>query len=117
MSATAILVKALTKLLGVRVATQMPESKPESFVLVSRIGGGANDWATRDPRFLVECYAGSEIKAESLGELAWEAWPRLREDPSITWAAVDNNLARYDDPDPSLHRFQFTASLQLQAPQ
>lgn len=117
MSATAILVKALTKLLGVRVATRLPENKPDRFVLVSRIGGGADDWATRNPRFLIECFATSELAAEALGEQVWEAWPKLRADPAVMWASADHNLARYDDPDLTLCRFQFTASLQLKAPQ
>lgn len=115
MSMQAIAVKALSSALGVRVSTQMPETKPNEFVIISRIGGGADDWATRNPRFLVECYASSELAAENLGEKVWEAWRSLRT-PEITWASVDNNLTRFDDPDPKLHRFQFTGGLQFQAP-
>lgn len=115
MTAQATVVKALSGVLGVRVSTQMPKEKPKEFVIVSRIGGGADDWATRNPRFLVECFADSELAAEALGERTWEAWRRLRT-PDIRWATVDNNLARFTDPDPKLHRFQFTGSAQLRAP-
>lgn len=114
MSAQAILVKALSSALGVRVSTQKPTSPPEIFIVLSRIGGGADDWATRNPRFLVECFAHSELAAESLAEDAWEAWRRLRT-PEIHYTSTDNNLARNDDPDPGLHRFQFTAGAQFLA--
>lgn len=113
MSATSTLVKALAKASGVRVATNIPEKKPEQFILVSRIGGGADDWATRNPHFLVECYSTkSKIDSEDLAERVWELWPSLRDNATIMWARQDNNLAFFDDPDPALHRHQFTAWLQ-----
>lgn len=114
MSSQAELVKALSQKMGVKVSTRMPADKPERFIIVSRIGGGANDWATRNPRFLVECYASSEIAAERLGEETWETWLTLRTD-KIHFTSVDNNLARHDDPDPKLHRFQFTSGAQFLA--
>lgn len=117
MSSSVAVVKRLKTLLGVRVSTQMPEEKPDQFVIVSRIGGGAEDWATRNPRFLVECYAKSEITAETLGEKVWELWKTgLRDNDTIIWSAPDNNLARNLDPDPKLHRFQFTANVQVRPP-
>ena len=62
-SAQKIAVAALRDALGVRVSTQLPDSKnrPDRFVVLSRIGGGSDDWATKDPRFLIECYATSEL--------------------------------------------------------
>ncbi|CAB0506972.1 hypothetical protein ACQQ7I_06620 [Corynebacterium diphtheriae] len=114
MTAQSRVVKALAEATGLPVSTRMPEKKPQKFVLVSRIGGGANDWATRNPRFLVECYAVSEPMAEELGEQVWEIWRRLRSS-GIQYSSADNNLAFNPDPDPRLFRFQFTGSLQFRA--
>lgn len=115
MTAQATAVAALVEALGVPVSTRMPdERKPDKFVIISRIGGGSNDWATRNPRFLIECYAHSEYDAEALGEHVWETWNRLRTH-GIHHARADNNLTRYGDPDPMLYRFQFTGSMQLRA--
>lgn len=115
MTAQAIVVKAVSEATGLPVSTRMPEkNKPDRFILVSRIGGGANDWATRNPRFIVECYAHSELDAEELGERVWEQWRSLRT-RFVQRASVDNNLTFFADPDPKLFRFQFTGSVQLRA--
>lgn len=97
---------------GVRISTNKPAQPPSRFVVVSRIGGGSEDWATRDPRFLVECFSTSEVDAEELAQDAWEAW-RMARTPEIHSGSPDNNLVRYPDPDPKLNRFQFTAGLKL----
>ena len=111
-STKAVAVKLLREALGVRVSTRMPDPEPERFVIVSRIGGGGDTWSTKAPRFLVECWAPNEIEAEKLADDAWEAWQRFRTS-QVTWASVDNNLTRYDDPDRRFQRFQFTATLQI----
>lgn len=111
-STQAIAVKMLKDALGVRVSTRMPDPEPQRFVIVSRIGGGADTWATKAPRFLVECYAPTETAAEQLADDAWDAWRRFRIN-QVTWASVDDNLTRYDDPDRRFFRFQFTAQLQI----
>lgn len=113
-SATAIAVKALRDATGIRVSTQLPqpEKRPDEFIVISRIGGGSDDWATKNPRFLVECYSLREADAERVADGAWEAWQALRT-PPVHYATVDNNLTRYDNPDLKHHRFQFTAGLQL----
>lgn len=112
----AIAVGVLSQALSVRVSTRKPDPYPDAFVVVSRIGGGNDDWATRDPRFLIECFATKEVAAEELAEAAREAWRRART-PEVLWATADNNLARFDDPDPKLHRFQFTGGLKLKLAQ
>lgn len=113
-SATAVAVKALRDATGLRVSTELPQptKRPDEFVILSRIGGGSDDWATKNPRFLVECYALNEAAAERLADSVWETWQSLRT-PNVHFATVDNNLTRYDNPDLKHHRFQFTASLQL----
>ncbi|CAB0685605.1 hypothetical protein FRC0104_02355 [Corynebacterium diphtheriae] len=115
MTAQSTAIKALSEALRIPVSTRMPEhDKPDKFVLVSRIGGGANDWATRNPRFLIECYAHSEYAAEELGELVWETWHTMRS-TMFQRCRSDNNLTQYADPDSKLFRFQFTGSMQLRA--
>lgn len=110
--AVAALINALD---NVRVSTQLPDNKnrPKKFVVLSRIGGGSDDWATRDPRFLVECYATSELEAEQLADEVWDVWSSLRGPAPIHWGYADNNLTRYDNPDLVHHRFQFTGGLKL----
>lgn len=98
--------------LGVRVSTRKPNPHPEKFIVVSRIGGGNDDWATKDPRFLIESFAKSEYEAEALAESARDLW-RCTRTKEVLWATADDNLARFDDPDPDLHRFQFTGGLKL----
>lgn len=115
-AAQKIAVAALRDALGgVRVSTQLPDSKnrPQRFVVLSRIGGGSDDWATKDPRFLIECYATSELDAEELADEAWDAWSGLRGPAPLHRGYADNNLTRYDNPDLVHHRFQFTGGLQL----
>lgn len=113
-SAQKIAVAALHNALGVQVSTQLPDSnRPTKFVVLSRIGGGSDDWATKDPRFLIECYATSELVAEELADEAWDAWAGLRGPAPLHRGYSDNNLTRYDNPDLKHHRFQFTGGLQL----
>lgn len=114
MTAQAIAVQVLSEVVGVPVSTRLPEMKPPQFIVVSRIGGGTSDFALRNPRFLVECYAHTELGAEELAELAHERWHGLRH-RLIHRCVSDNNLARYDDPDPELFRFQFTGTMLLRA--
>lgn len=115
LSAQRVAVKALATDLDVRVSTQMaqPDKRPDRFVIISRIGGGSDDWAMKDPRFLIECYALSELDAEELADQVWDVWSGLRGPAPISTAYADNNLARYDNPDLKHHRFQFTGGLRL----
>lgn len=113
-AAQAVAVRALTMALGVRVSTQLPTpERPDKFIVLSRIGGGSEDWAMKNPRFLVECYATSELDAEGLADEAWDVWSGLRGPAPISTAYADNNLTRYDNPDLKHHRFQFTGGLRL----
>lgn len=99
--------------LGVRVSTRRPAEPPsEGFVIISRIGGGNDDWATKDPRFLIECYHPSEGGAELLAEKARDVW-RAHRGGDVLWTHADNNLTRLDDPDIRFQRFQFTGGLKL----
>lgn len=78
-TATTTVIAELARRVGVPVSSRMPSTpKPQAFIIVSRIGGGMEDWALRNPRFLVECYAHTELDAEALAETAYEAWVQMR---------------------------------------
>lgn len=104
------------------VSTQKPVANHALFVVLSRIGGGKSNFATSAPRFLVECYAANggkadELKAEQLALTATAAlsWTVGREfaGHDIRWWKDDDNIARFDDPNPSHSRFQFTGELSI----
>lgn len=114
-SAQRVAVQALTQALDVPVSTQMPVRKPEEFVIISRIGDGDLIFGAYTPRFLVECYARSEVAAEELAEWVRYCWQRFEvvKPLGINSAQADANLVRYDAPDIDHFRFQFTGSLQI----
>jgi len=113
-TATTLVIAELARRVGVPVSSRMPGTpKPQAFIIVSRIGGGMEDWALRNPRFLVECYAHTELDAEAMAETAYEAWVRMRSSqihPPPT-APPPGSAA----PDPKLYRFQFTGGVRLLA--
>lgn len=111
-SSTRAAVQALSAALGVPVSTRMPTNKPERFVILSRIGGGSGPFGAVSPRFLVECYAPTEIAAEEFGELVRITWQTMRTH-GINRGYDDNNLAWFDAPDIDHCRFQFTGGLQI----
>lgn len=110
--AQSIAVKALRDALGVRVSTKKPSKLDDRYVIVSRIGGSSSTFATSDPRFLVECYALTELEAEAFAEQVAVAWRRLRTH-GIVYAYDDQNLVPNNDPDTSHVRFQFTGGLRI----
>lgn len=110
----ALAINVLSSGLDVWVSTRRPDPPPPpgGFVIVSRIGGGNDDWATKDPRFLIECYHPKESGAEILAEKARDVW-RAHRGGEVLWTHADNNLTRFDDPDSRFQRFQFTGGLKL----
>lgn len=111
-SSTRVAVRSLGAALGVPVSTQMPTRKPERFIILSRIGGGSGPFGTVAPRFLVECYAPTEVAAEEFGELVRATWRTMRTH-GINYGYDDDNLAWFDAPDVDHSRFQFTGGLQI----
>lgn len=107
-----IAVAALAAAAGIPVSTRKPDPLPERFVIVSRIGGGSTTFATTNPRFLIECYAPTELAAEDLAEHIRTLWCRLRTH-GVIYAYDDDNLTRFDDPNPGRQRFQFTGGLTI----
>lgn len=115
--ATLALRDRLDELVGrpVHVGTRKPAAGINEFIVLSRIGGGRETFATTAPRFLVECYHPGEIEAE---ELALAAEHALRGAVGRTYSGGvihhwtgDNNLVHFPDPSSSHHRFQFSGAL------
>jgi hypothetical protein len=117
----AIVVQALTKSLDVPVSTIMPTDRPPQHVIVSRIGSSEPTFGTSISRFLIECFATSQLEAEQLGEHVHAKWLASR-GGAIHWIDSDHNLAPYDPPSPGsagatgeagVRRYQFTGSVQF----
>ena len=117
----AIVVRALTKSLDVPVSTIMPTDRPPQHVIVTRIGSSEPTFGTSISRFLVECFATSQLEAEQLGEHVHAKWLASR-GGAIHWIDSDHNLAPYDPPstgsagatgDAGHLRYQFTGSVQI----
>lgn len=115
--ATKVLRVVLDEILGreVRVGTRKPSKGVGEFIVISRIGGGRETYATQAPRFLVECYDPGEIEAE---ELALAAEHALRRSVGRTYSggvvthwSGDNNLVAFPDPNTDHYRFQFSGAL------
>lgn len=66
----AALVTYLGPLLSVPVVTRIPQSRPSSFVHLSRVGGTRRDVATDAPMILAQCWASTEPEAGNLAQLA-----------------------------------------------
>ena len=50
-TATTTVIAELARRVGVPVSSRMPSTpKPQAFIIVSRIGGGMEDWALRNPK-------------------------------------------------------------------
>lgn len=116
--ATQALRERLADLLGraVHVGTRKPDlTKIVEFIVLSRVGGGRETFATQAPRFLVECYHSGELEAEQLAMAAEHA---LRgavgstfSGGAITHWSSDGNLVAFPDPNADHVRFQFTGAL------
>ena len=120
-SPLAIVVQALTKALDIPVSTIMPTDRPPQHVIVSRIGSSEPTFGTSISRFLIECFATSQLEAEQLGEHVHAKWLASR-GGAIHWIDSDHNLAPYDPPstgspgatgDAGHLRYQFTGSVQF----
>lgn len=115
--ATQALREPLDELMGraIHVGTRKPVEKLSEFIVVSRIGGGRETFATTAPRFLVECYHTGEIEAEELALAAEHALRsavgRTYSGGVITHWTGDDNLVNFPDPNTDLVRFQFSGAL------
>ena len=99
----------------VPVSTRKPAKQPAEFIVVSRIGGGRESFATQAPRFLVECYHADELGAEKLALTAEHALRaavgRIYSGGVVNHWTGDDNLVNFPDPSTSHARFQFSGAL------
>jgi hypothetical protein len=114
--AEALLVTALSPLVGVPVATRVPNPRPASFVRVKRVGGTIRDVVTDEPLVVVECWAETEIAASDLGRVVRARVFALAQ----TSVGVDfvravrevGGLQAFPDPVSESPRYQFTVQIQ-----
>lgn len=66
----ALLVRYLPPLLGVGASTRVPNPRPDSFVVVRRVGGTRPNVITDVPVVVVECWAKTDVAASDLARLA-----------------------------------------------
>lgn len=113
----AALVGYLEPILGVRVATRVPNPRPASHVRVGRAGGSRRNLAQENPLILIECWAPTSTAASDLASKAWGALDATCFEIDLAGAvwvseASLGSPVNYPDPDaPGSSRYQFTASL------
>lgn len=113
----ALVVAYLEPLVGTRVVTKVPSTRPDSFVRVLRIGGPRANLVTDRPLVTVEAWATSTTAAENLasraraymGALAQsshgEAWVRR--------VVEVVGLQSFPDPETESPRYQFTVQMDV----
>lgn len=112
-AATPLVIQALNRGLGARVSIEKPSAPTDSFVVVSRIGGDPETFATANPRYLVECYAPDYLEAEQFAEDAAHAWRTMRSHNARLGHSYTDRIVHFDDPDERFVRFQFTAGVSI----
>lgn len=98
----------------VAVGTKIPATRPDRFIRLSRVGGGARDLVTDSPRILVECFALDTVAASDLAKVARAlllAAARLSD--GVTKATDGGDVAFLPDPDTNQPRYQFVVQLDL----
>lgn len=110
-STKSIMVGLIQGLTTAPVSTVLPPDidKKDNFIVLSRIGGGRSNLATREGRFLIEVYAKDEDQAEVLAESIYMKLYHYH-DKKIIRCIPDNNLTQFNDSDLDYIRFQFTST-------
>lgn len=116
--AEAVLIAHLTEVLnGVPVSSRVPNPRPETFVRLTRVGGGRRDLVTDSPMVVFECWSDDEDTASDLGALVRaHVWAMRSEDVqgvSIGRITEVGGLQAYPDPATETPRYQFTASIDM----
>lgn len=112
----AALVAALREVLGVPVATRVPNPRPPRFVRLTRVGGPVRDKVTDRPLIVVEAWdAAGDVAAH---DLAAEARARLHALAGTGIGGVwvrrvgeVSGLSNYPDPESGTSRYQITVQL------
>lgn len=90
--------------------TDIPETRPTSFITIERVGGGYAD--VRDlPMVAIQCWAQSRYAASELAiDVAGELKNLAHVHPSVARVRIESNI-NFPDPDSNQARYQVTVSL------
>lgn len=101
----AAVIAYLKPILGVPVATRVPNPRPASHVRVGRIGGQRANRVQERPTLLVECWAPDSGAAFDLASRAWDALDESE------WTFGGSMPVTFPDPDTASPRYQFVSDL------
>lgn len=107
-------VQYLAPLLGVTVATRVPESSAQTFVRVTLTGGAPGSVALDEPTLLVECWAPTSVQAFALASQARGALLGTRGTfmGGVWVSSVSASFpVNFPDLEANRSRYQFTSSL------
>lgn len=103
---------------GVRVATDVPASRPEKLVTITTAPTGDDGNLALSPRrLIVQVYSADETTAGELAEQVFSHLKAVNHTPGtgMRKVSVVGTPARFDDPDDSTPRFQMTVDVLLRA--
>lgn len=104
MDVEAVVARRLARAVGVKGFVEVPESAPDSFISVERIGGGGSMF---EPcQLAIDCWARKKErrKAQELAEAVKRAALDLDEEPDIFHPEV-TNFYKQNDPDTGRSRY------------
>ena len=96
---------------GFAAFVNVPQSPPDCFVTIDRVGG-SREVAVDRPQYAIQCWASSKAKASTLANEVSGAFVYLRGGGKIAAAKVSSSYS-YPDPDSHLQRYQLTVSLAI----
>lgn len=101
---------------GVRVATEVPATRPEKLVTITMVStGDSANLALSPRRLIIQCYHANEAVAGELAEMVCAQLKSAKYLPGngLRDVSVVGTPARFDDPDDSTPRFQMTVDVLL----
>lgn len=110
MDIEAVVARRLSKTVGVPAFLEVPESAPDSFISVERIGGGGSMF--EPVQLAVDCWAKKKQRKQALAlaERVKAATYDLDEEPNFFHPEV-TNCYRQNDPDTGRSRYIVQAQL------
>lgn len=113
--AEALAVTFLNPKVGVRVATQIPNPRPASFIRVLRVGGARRSLVVDSPVLVFECWAPDEIAASQLAQTARaHVFSMAQTTVNGHWVYLVRDVAgpqSFPDPLTDTPRYQFTVQI------
>lgn len=111
-----LLIAALKPLFSVPFSTEVPATRPPSFVRLTRVGGPRRDVVTEQPMVVFEAWALTALAAGDLGrELQAHVFALAQTDHPTGYVRSVHEvggLQSFPDPVSSSPRYQFTVQLQ-----